>query len=237
MEDSARQEILDRLRQAPTQAVPERLDLPPLSERSQDREALIETFSRKLAAQTGVCHRVPDTASALEMLARVLEEEGVRQAMAATDEYLASLNLPDWGREHGFDIGTPRDYPDRAAYKTAVFDRVQAGITGADFIVAESGTLALIHDRDQARLISLAPIVHVVLAPVDRVVPAYEDVMESAFGHGRRPSHISLITGPSMTADIQATPFKGMHGPRRLIVILVERGQAVAPAKGGPPQQ
>ena len=35
------------------------------------------------------------------------------------------------------------------------------------------------------------------------------------------PSHCTFITGPSMTADIQGVPFKGMHGPKQLEVILI----------------
>jgi L-lactate dehydrogenase complex protein LldG len=57
---------------------------------------------------------------------------------------------------------------------------------------------------------------------VDRFVPIYENAIEKVFENKDAvPSQFTFITGPSMTADIQATPFKGMHGPRRLIVILI----------------
>jgi len=39
------------------------------------------------------------------------------------------------------------------------------------------------------------------------------------------PNHFTFITGPSMSADIQATPFKGMHGPGKLEVILIGKLQ------------
>ncbi len=49
-----------------------------------------------------------------------------------------------------------------------------------------------------------------------------ENVTEILYGKRKNtPNHFTFITGPSMTADIQATPFKGMHGPRKLEIILI----------------
>jgi len=78
--------------------------------------------------------------------------------------------------------------------------------------------------RDQARLVSLAPILHIAIVPVDRIYPVYEEVVEKIFGNdvgAPLPSQFVFITGPSMTGDIQGQLFKGMHGPRKIIVILV----------------
>ena len=103
-----------------------------------------------------------------------------------------------------------------------IFDEAEAGITGVDFAVAESGTLGLIQNKDQLRLISLGPIHHVAIVPLDRLVPVYENVTEFLYRKRENaPSHFTFITGPCMTADIQATPFKGMHGPRMLEIILI----------------
>jgi L-lactate dehydrogenase complex protein LldG len=55
-----------------------------------------------------------------------------------------------------------------------------------------------------------------------RVFPVYEQVVEKIVADKDKiPSQFTFITGPSMTADIQATAFKGMHGPKYLIVILI----------------
>ena len=221
MGKSVRDEILDRLETAPRGEVPVRPAMPPFHELSMNTESLIGRFTEKLMAQTGVVHRVKDSAELLDKIYEILKEEGIKRAMASTDEVLAPLDLPGWGRSLGISIVTPLDFRDRDSFKEAVFNQVEAGITSADYAVAESGTLAIVHTRDKARLVSLAPILHIAVAPVDRVVPVYENVIDEVYGQGRRPGQLSLITGPSMTADIQATPFKGMHGPRRLIVIIV----------------
>jgi L-lactate dehydrogenase complex protein LldG len=52
--------------------------------------------------------------------------------------------------------------------------------------------------------------------------PIYERVVDQVFGNLKPlPSQFLFITGPSMTGDIQGVLFKGMHGPRKVIVILV----------------
>ncbi|MBR9980009.1 MAG: lactate utilization protein [Desulfatitalea sp.] len=216
-----RETILQRLKAAASHPVPPRPLLPPLPEMALDADRLREVFVQRLTEQGGEVHPVANRAALLETLGRILADEQVVRAMAAADKVVAPLDLVSWGRQVGVEIVTPEAYPDRDGYARAVFDDVQAGITGADFAVAESGTLVLVHDTRQARLISLAPVLHIAVVPVDRIVPAYETAVTAIYADGRRPSQVTFITGPSMTADIQATPFKGMHGPQKVIVLLV----------------
>jgi L-lactate dehydrogenase complex protein LldG len=222
MAPSVRDEILASLKAAPKAAIPPRPTLPPYATLSMGRDQLIGEFSKRLTEEAVVVHRVKDFQEARDKLAVVAVEEGLKKVMATTDDVVSKLDLPSWGRKNGIKVMTPRDYPDRYAYRDAVFDEAQAGITGVDFAIAESATIGLVHNKDQARLVSLAPILHIAIVPVDRIVPVYEQVMEKVFGQkGRYPSQFVFITGPSMTGDIQGVLFKGMHGPRKVIVILV----------------
>lgn len=184
-------------------------------------EQLVAEFKKLLEAQTGVFKRASGKEGVLEALGQVFAEEKITSAVASSEEVIAELDLPAWGAANGFAITSHRDYPDRAAFKKGVFTEVEAGITGVDLAFAESGTLCLRAQPDRPRLISLAPIVHIAVLPIERLVAIYEHMLPQVFAR-QLPSQLILITGPSMTADIQATPFKGMHGPRRLIVILKE---------------
>ena len=222
MERSVRDEILAKLKAAPKAAVPPRPPLPPYATLSMGKEELIKEFSQRLADETVVVHRVKDFEEARAKLAVVAVEEGLKKVMATTDDVVSRLDLPSWGKEHGVQVMTPKDFPDRYAYRDAIFDQVQAGITGADFGIAESATIAIAHNKDQARLVSLAPILHIAIVPVDRIVPVYEQAIEKFFSKkGQYPSQFVFISGPSQTGDIQGVLFKGMHGPRKVIVILV----------------
>lgn len=222
MEQSARDEILAKLKAAPKAEVPTRPSLPPYKTLSMDREQLIAEFTARLEEEMVVVHRVRNLQEALDRLTVVATEEGLKKVMTSTDDVISRLDLASWSQENGIQLMTPGDFPDRNSYRDAVFDQAQAGITGADFAVAESATIGLIINRDQARLVSLAPILHIAIVPVDRIVPVYEQAIEKVFGEkGKYPSQFVFITGPSMTGDIGGVLFKGMHGPRKVIVILV----------------
>jgi L-lactate dehydrogenase complex protein LldG len=223
VKQGARDEILNKLKAAPRKTMPPRPERPILREISLSPEELIETFSKNLLQEAGIVHRVKDPREALEKLSQIAKEEGLKKVMATTDDVIASLNLAAWGKENEVQVMTPQDFDSRDSFKDAVFEEVDAGITGADFAVAESGTLGLIHNKDQARLTSLAPILHVAIMPMERMVAVYEQVIQKVFWEKKNlPSQFCFITGPSMTADIRGIPFKGMHGPRKVIVILVE---------------
>ena len=219
---SAREEILRKLKVAGKREIPPRPDMPALNELSLNGEKLIAKFTREITAQTGVVHRVEDKHGARSRLTAIVQAEGISTVMVSNDDVVSALDLATWGTKNSVKVLNSRDFNDRERFNSAVFEEAQVGITGADFAVAESGTIGLIHNKDQPRLISLAPIHHIAIVPLDRLVPVYENVTEILFGQRETtPNHFTFITGPSMTADIQATPFKGMHGPRKLEIILI----------------
>lgn len=195
--------------------------MPPASEMALAPDALRERFAAQLKSQGGIVHQVAGYDMVRAKLMEICRQEGVVRAMAAEDELMAALELKAWATQSGIAVTFPGEHPDRQAYTRVLFDEVQAGVTGADYAVAESGTLVLVHNTRQARLISLAPLIHIAVVPLTRIVPTYESAMTAIFNTGRPPSQVTLITGPSMTADIQATPFKGMHGPQKLFVMLM----------------
>ncbi|MBI9076051.1 MAG: LUD domain-containing protein [Desulfatibacillum sp.] len=222
MLEGNRDKILNRLKAAPQILPPAPPVIAPMPDEALGQEQMVEKFQNLLAAQTGVLHRVADKDGVLEKLTEIFQAEGITKALATTDETIADLNLPEWGKGNGFEITTHKDYANREDYKKAAFDVVQAGVTGADFAFAESGTLCMVAREDMPRLPSLAPIIHIAVLPLDRLVPTYDHMVRQVFDAGAPPSQVFFITGPSMTADIQATPFKGMHGPQKLYVILRE---------------
>ena len=219
---SAREEILKKLKAAGEKAVPFRPDMPALNELSLAGEELVAKFRREVTAQTGMVHRGEDKRRALSELTAIVQAEGISTVMVSKDDVVTALELPAWGRKTGVKVLNSRDFTDRDRFKCAVFEKAQAGITGADFAVAESGTIGLIHNKNQPRLISLAPVHHIAILPLDRLVPVYENVTETLYGQRQiAPNHFTFITGPSMTGDIQAKLFKGMHGPKKLEIILI----------------
>lgn len=222
MGKDAREEILEKLKAGRRNQPPPRPPAPPLAELSWTQERMIEEFTQNLALQTAVVHRASNYQEAADVLAEIIAAEGIKRIAVSNDAVLNAVDVQEWGRKHGVAVLLPGQYQNRDEYKRMIFDDADAGVTGADFAVAESGTICIVHDKNQPRLISLAPIMHIVLVPTERLYPVYEGVIERIFAKSRAlPSQVSFITGPSMTADIQGVPFKGMHGPKKLAVILV----------------
>ena len=222
MTKEIREEVLKRLEGANRGQAKPRPYLPPLPDLSLSCEELVVHFSENVALQTGVVYRVKDAEEVRAKLSEIATRENLSTIMVSTDAVAASLKLAEWGKGAGIEVLTAKDFAKFEAYKDAVFNKVQAGVTGVDYAVAESGTLCLIHDKDQPRLISVAPVLHIAVLPVGRLFAVYEDVADRVFADkSNRPSHFTLITGPSMTADIQGGQFKGMHGPGKLIVIII----------------
>lgn len=108
----------------------------------------------------------------------------------------------------------------------------QFGITGATALVADTGSLTLAEEFGFGRAASNIPPVHIALVSADRVVETLLDAALMARGYAAihlnrpLPRYISLISGPSKTADIGFTLVHGMHGPRAAHVLLWERPQA-----------
>ena len=222
MSKTAKDEILDKLKAAPQTDLPPRPKMPPLKELGWSREEMIQKFVDNLTLLGCAVHRVRDSGEALDKLTEIARAEELTKILASEDDVLAPMGLPAWGKSHNVEVLTSKDCKDREDFKRIAFEEAQAGITGVDYAVAESGTLCLIHDEKQPRLVSLAPIRHIAVVPADRIRPVYESVTDEVFeAEGKAPSHLTFISGPSMTADIQATLFPGMHGPKTVTVILV----------------
>jgi L-lactate dehydrogenase complex protein LldG len=100
------------------------------------------------------------------------------------------------------------------------------GVTQADYAIAETGTLVLISGAEQHRLLSLVPPVHVCLLYARQIVPSLGSLLtrlEQRFATGDiTPQAVTMITGPSRTADIEHTLTMGVHGPVALHVLISE---------------
>ena len=185
-----------------------------------DREQLTCALIKNLKEQGAEVYQAGDLSELHLALARVLSDGSMSRLCTGKGGVLDSLDLEALGRETHTAVFRTSDFTDRDQYKQTVFD-VDAGLSSVDYAVAESGTLVIRHGKKNPRLLSLAPLTHLAIVTPDCIVPVYEDVIRDLAGTCGLPSQLTFITGPSMTADIMATPFRGMHGPKRLVVFIL----------------
>jgi L-lactate dehydrogenase complex protein LldG len=95
------------------------------------------------------------------------------------------------------------------------------GISEMECALAETGSVIEWSYPVWKRLVSAMPNVHIALVRSNRIVKDYESMFE-IFKEKFASGHISFITGPSRTADIERVLTIGVHGPSKLVVILVE---------------
>ena len=110
------------------------------------------------------------------------------------------------------------------------FVRADVGVTGANALAADTGSIVLVENEGNIRLVSSLPPIHVALVPVDKVVPTITDALDvalvqAAFAGLYPPTYISVITGPSSTGDIELVRVYGAHGPKELHVVFIDNGR------------
>jgi L-lactate utilization protein LutB/heterodisulfide reductase subunit B len=116
-------------------------------------------------------------------------------------------------------------------------DRAEVGITGANFVAAEEGAVIILHNEGNAAECARRPLKHIIVASTDKVVSNLEEAMnlvklQAYYATGKLVTqYINVISGPSMTADIEKKTFYGMHGPKEVILVLVDNNRAQAEDK------
>lgn len=152
---------------------------------------------------------------------RVVGDAGVARGVS---EALAGLCLPE-GATVLHAPGLPAAWvppgaatPDDGVRGAHDLDRVHAVVTGSVVAVAETGTIVL--DASPAcgrRALTLVPDRHVCVVRVGDVVQTMPEALAAV--DPLRP--LTFVSGPSATSDIELNRVEGVHGPRRLVVVLV----------------
>ncbi len=107
------------------------------------------------------------------------------------------------------------------------------GISGANSISADTGSVALIENEGNIRIDTVFPPIHIIITGIDKIVPTLADAMtevmvQSAYAGLYPPTYINVTSGPSSTADIELKRVSPATGPREVHVILLDNGRMEA---------
>ncbi len=141
-------------------------------------------------------------------------------------EGLESLKVPVYVVEGG-DAGGSEDLSleSRKRFRQQVIDSY-IGLTSADFCMADTATLVMRTRPGQARSVSLVPSIHIAVIGIDQIVASFKELVALLKWDSRHQTEgltncMTFISGPSKTADIEATMVHGAHGPREVYIYVI----------------
>ncbi len=206
---SSRAEILERLRRAVadrprTFANPERSD----SFVKKNTLPLAEEFKKNLEEVKGNCFLPGSKVELCGEISRLVTSNGWSNLFCPEEQIRLVL------KESGFDFN----------FQASLDQNTDLVISGCEYLVSSLGSVVVSSAQAGSRRMFVFPPVHIVIAGTFQLVESLDEaysLLLEKYGDNT-PSFISVITGPSRTADIEKTLILGAHGPGQLIVFVAE---------------
>ena len=180
------------------------------------KDDLAAVFAESLAGINTSVYRT-SREGVLEFVTGFIRERGAESFSIWETEYLKSLGIAGSLEGGGLALAP--------AENKAAIANSGVGITGADYALADTGSLVLISSPGQPRGVSLVPPVHLaivrkenILSDIGELFGLLNEIYESP---DAIPACTTFITGPSRTADIELNLTLGVHGPKELHVLIV----------------
>jgi len=208
---SARDEILGRIRTAigggpsPPEAEPSTYRRSGTLDRG-ERVALFCERASEYRATVTRCEPAEVAARVEEICA----ERGITRVLVSA--------MKDWDvRPAGVELVPDEDL------SVSDLDSGAAVLTTCAVAIAETGTVALDGGPGQGRrAITLVPDVHVCIVPAERIVELVPEAVARLASSAREGRAVTLVSGPSATADIEFDRVEGVHGPRDFVLLVVD---------------
>ncbi len=182
----------------------------PIYEIETDKDPAI-LFAESFTARKGTFFYAESPQEFLNQIQAFIKERGFK-------------NIHIWEKELAEDLNGvfPFSTTDRN------FLEVDCGITLCESLITRTGSMIMTSRQLAGRRLSIFPPVHIVVATTFQLLPDIKDglaFVQKKYGD-KLPSMISLVTGASRTADIEKTLVLGAHGPKELVLFLIDDGQA-----------
>jgi L-lactate dehydrogenase complex protein LldG len=233
----SRAEIFGKIRQALVKSRPKHhhghssavSDLKQLFASVASRDGLVERFQTEFELVSGEYCFFTNGAAVVESLIELIETSASNQVAISEHPLCTRLGIIGALRAQlpgvtflAEDVAADNAF-DRTRLRNSMAN-VQLSITGAEYLIADTGTIVSVAGPQASRQISLLPSIHVVLATPSQIFPNMAELfleIQNAHGPKLPGSAITFITGPSRTADIEKVLIKGVHGPMRLLLAMV----------------
>ena len=179
---------------------------------------LIEEFSEKLRAQSGSVEIIKNKRNINKTIINIFQKTNSNSFTGWYTEELAGLYKTLQQKGFKYIKSTRNDLQAKC----------DIGITLADYAISESGTIVLYNNKIKNRNCSLIVPIHIAILQKEKIVKSIFDIITTISKDystldsiNELSNCITLITGPSRTADIELILTLGVHGPKELYVLVV----------------
>lgn len=213
----SRHSIMGRLDAAPPGAVssaPAAVRPPPLGDSPYARFRELLEANRTIVRDT-TSDRWPDDVMDL------LRAEGCRNLLFAPDTEAGRRLSNSGAPRDGLPALIPYDQ-DIEAMKPALVSDIDASLTESRSAIGSTGSVVLWPSREEPRLMSLLPPLHIVLVRASALVNTLDELVARQHWSDGMPTNVVLVSGPSKTADIAQLLAFGVHGPKKFAVMVIQ---------------
>jgi L-lactate utilization protein LutC len=205
------------------------------------RPTLVAQVQQELGAVGGVVVHVHSAPEAVAYVTRLAQEKDTNLVVRWQSDLLEALEVDAALQQQGVTVHATTLPPVTASEEVSsaaalttrrqelreLLARADLGLSGVDYVIAETGTLVLTAQSGQMRGVSLLPPVHVAVARTSQVLATLADYLLLAQAAGSDLSQhltscVSFVTGPSRTGDIELKLTVGVHGPEELHLVLLD---------------
>lgn len=178
--------------------------------------AIFDTFKTRAEAVSAEVHRFPLKTTALDFILALLRQEGI------ADEPHSSVVWVDGSFLSGIDKKLMAEALPGLNFNVTRENAANAriGISQMDWAIANTGTLVQDAAAVELRLASTLPNIHIAIVDTGKILPDLPSIFAKVTPI--QTNYLSMITGPSRTADIERVLTIGVHGPERLIIVFVD---------------
>jgi L-lactate dehydrogenase complex protein LldG len=179
-------------------------------------DELIDIFSQQLKKLSGELYIVNSIEEATKRLQSLLEKVEPEQCKTHESPLFDELKKVNPG------IVDYLTTIDDSEISSVEFAKFEVGITGADCLIARTGSILLRAVSAGGRRLSVLPPTHIVIAEEKQIVSSLDEAFNSLDLKQDTWGYATIISGPSRTSDIEKQLVLGAHGPKKLIVILLK---------------
>jgi L-lactate dehydrogenase complex protein LldG len=220
MSNQSRKQIFDRLHAAQKYAATEEPESVCLPVETYDKKTKVDQLKSLMEAVRSEVYVVKRQAW-VEKLKEILMQKEVKTLLYAPDTDIGRTLENQKGEDSN-------SLPELIAYQQEIENfkeqmfEIDAGITSTPGAIAETGAIIVWPTEKEPRLMSLVPPIHIAVLDADRIFNTFCEAIQTQNWPEKMPTNVLLISGPSKTADIELVLAFGVHGPKELVVLILD---------------